>query len=147
MVKFRATVIPSGNATAIEVPETIVNALGPEGRPLIVITINGHSWRSRLAAMRGLKLIGISAAHRASADIVEGDIIDVDVVRDDQPRMVTEPSDLADALNGVPQARASFDRLPFGLKQKHVASIADAKSVDVRQHRIDKLVTSLSEHR
>jgi hypothetical protein len=142
-MKFRAQVIPSGNATGVEVPDKVMQALGPEGRPPVTITINGHSWRSRVAAMRGQRLIGISAAHRAASGISEGDVIDIDVERDEAPREVAEPADLAEALNDCPQARASFDRLPFGLRQKHVRTIQEAKSADVRERRISKLVAAL----
>lgn len=142
-MKFRAQVIPSGNATGVEVPDKVMQALGPEGRPPVTITINGHSWRSRVAAMRGQRLIGISAAHRAASGISEGDVIDIDVERDEAPREVAEPADLAEALNDCPQARASFDRLPFGLRQKHVRTIQEAKSADVRERRISKFVAAL----
>ena len=37
-----------------------------------------------------------------------------------------------------------LDRLPFGLKRKHVAAIGDAKSPEVRHRRIHKLVTSMN---
>jgi len=142
-MRFQATVIPSGNATAVEIPPDVMQALGPQGRPPIAITINGHGWRSRVAAMRGLHLIGISAAHRAAAGIAEGDVVEVDVVLDDQPREVGEPSELAAALDAAPHARGAFDRLPFGLKQKHVRSIEEARSAEVRQRRIAKLVADL----
>jgi hypothetical protein len=143
-MKFQAKVIPSGNATAVEVPDDVMEALGPQGRPPVTITINGHTWRSRVAAMRGQRLIGISAAHRAAARIREGDVIEIDVEIDDAPREVIEPADLSDALNRCAEARTSFDRLPFGLRQKHVVAIQDAKSAEIRARRISKLVTSLS---
>jgi hypothetical protein len=128
----------------VEIPKDVVHALGPQGRPPVTITINGHTWRSRVAAMRGMKLLGISAANRAAAGIAEGDIVEIDVELDEKPREVIEPSDLAGALNEVSEARTSFNRLPFGLKRKHVASIEEAKSAEVRQRRIGKLVASLS---
>jgi hypothetical protein len=143
-MKFRATVIPSGNAAGVEVPAEVVRALGPQARPPVAIAINGHVWRSRIALMRGLSLIGISAANRAAAGIHEGDVIDVELRLDNEPRDVLEPPDLADALNANPEARASFDRLPFGLKRKHVAAVEDAKSGEVRQRRIGKLVSTLA---
>lgn len=118
-----------------------MKALGPEARPPVAITINGHTWRSRVALMRGQRLIGISAANRAAAGIAEGDIVEVNLQLDREPRDVPLPSDLADALNR--EARTAFDRLPFGLKRKHVAEIEKAKNVDVRQRRIRKLVATL----
>jgi uncharacterized protein YdeI (YjbR/CyaY-like superfamily) len=144
-MKFQAQVIPSGNATGVEVPDKVMQALGPKARPPVTITINGHTWRSRVAAMRGQRLIGISAAHRAAARISQGDIIEIDVEIDEAPRDVAEPADLAEALNNCPQARTSFDRLPFGLRQKHVKTIQEAKSTEVRERRISKLIATLKD--
>jgi uncharacterized protein YdeI (YjbR/CyaY-like superfamily) len=93
--------------------------------------------------MRGQRLIGISATHRTAAGIRECDIIEVDVEIDEAPRTIIEPADLAEVLNSCPDARAPFDRLPFGLRQKHVTAIEDARSTAVRERRISKLVTVL----
>ncbi|HWA19126.1 MAG TPA: YdeI/OmpD-associated family protein [Devosia sp.] len=143
-MKFKATVIPSGNASGVEVPDRVMQALGPEARPAVVITINGHSWRSRVASMRGQKLVGISAANRDAAGISQGDIVQIDLVLDTAPREVDEPPDLAAALDASRHARAAFGRLPFGLRQKHVRDIEAAKSVEVRNRRILRLVEMLA---
>jgi hypothetical protein len=140
-MKFRAKVIPSGNATAVEVPPDVVQALGSGARPPIAVTINGHSWRSRLALMRGQCLVGISAANRAASAIAQGDVVEVRLTLDTEPRVVRAPADLAKALKAEPLASAAFDCLPFGLKRKHVAAIEEAKTSAVRQRRIAKLVT------
>jgi hypothetical protein len=142
-MKFKAKVIPSGNATAVEVPPKVVEALGSEGRPAIAIVINGYSWRSRVARMRGLCLIGISAAARAASKIAEGDTVVVDVTLDTAPRIVDEPKDLARALNADARARVAFDRLPFGLRRKHAASVEQSKAPEIRARRIAKLVAML----
>jgi len=141
-MRFRAVVSPSGNATGVEVPAEVAGAMGPEARPPVSVTINGYTWRSRIARMRGQILIGISAAQRAGAGIAEGDEIEVELSRDDAPREVELPDDLAEALDDA--ARAAFDKLPFGLKRKHVADIEAAKSAETRQRRIAKLVGELS---
>ncbi len=124
-MEFRAKVIPSGNATAIEIPTKVMEAVGSESRPLIVVTINGHSWRSRVALMRGKVLV------------------EVDLELDTEPRVVPEPPDLAEALNADPDARAAFERLAYGLKRKHVAAVEQSKTSGTRQRRIAKLVTTL----
>jgi antitoxin component of MazEF toxin-antitoxin module len=142
-MKFRATLIPSGNATAVEVPPEIMATLGKEARPPVAVTINGVTWRSRIALMRGQILIGISAATRQAAGITEGDEIEVDVVLDTAPREVEEPEDLKQALDASPSARTAFDKLAFGLKGKHVRDVESAKSDEVRARRIAKLVETL----
>jgi len=142
-MEFRAKIIHSGNATAVEVPKELVQALEGGARPLIAVTINGHSWRTRIALMRGQCLVGISAENRSAARIAEGDIVDVFLKLDSEPRVVELPKDLIKALQSDLQTRAAFDRLPYGLKRKHVAAIEDAKSPEVRERRIAKLVAAL----
>ena len=140
---FRATVVPAGNATGADVPVEVVDALGHEKRPMVVITINGHSWRSRIASKGGRYLIGISAANRAATGIAEGDDIDVTLELDIEPRKVDEPPDLTNALDADPRIRAAFDRLPYGLRRKHVNNIEAAKARQTGQRRIERLVQSL----
>ena len=142
-MQFRAIVIPSGNATAVEIPDDVVQSLGPEARPPVAITINGHTWRSRVAIKDGQRLVGISAANREAAGIAEGQQIEIDLLLDTAPREVEEPEDLKSALDANPAGRAAFDRLPFGLKAKHVREIEAAKTPEVRARRIGKLVETL----
>ena len=94
--------------------------------------------------MRGQCLIGISAANRAAARIAEGDVVEVDLQLDRELRDVSLPMEVSAALSASPEAKAAFGRLPFGLKRKHVAEIENAKSADVRQRRIDRLVAMLA---
>jgi hypothetical protein len=146
-MKFRAKVIPSGNATGVEVPERVIDAFESGKRPKVVITINGHTWRSRVASMGGRFIVGISAANRAASRIAEGDVVEVDLKLDTEARVVPEPPDLAKALNDDPEARAAFDRLPYGLKRKQVTAIEEAKASEVRQRRIAKLLTTMRSDR
>ena len=142
-MRFLATVEPAGNATGIEVPAEIVPAFAAGRRPKVVLTINGHTWRSRVASMGGRFIVGISAANRAACGIAEGDRVEAEVQLDTEPRVVAEPPDLAEALDADPQARAAFDRLAYGLKRKHVQAIHDAKTPQTRQRRIAKLITTI----
>ena len=89
---FVATVVPAGNATGVEVPAEVVDALGAGKRPPVTITINGHTWRSRVAAKDGRLLIGISAANRAASAIALGDEVKVTLELDTEPRLVPEPT-------------------------------------------------------
>lgn len=145
IMKFKAKVVPSGNATAVEVPKAVLEKLNAGSRPLIVIVINGHTWRSRVAAMRGMYLVGISAANRKASAISEGDIVEVGLALDVAPRTVEEPEDVTFALNKRKALRAAFESLPFGLRRKHIASIEEAKSPETRLRRITKLLGELEQ--
>jgi uncharacterized protein YdeI (YjbR/CyaY-like superfamily) len=97
--------------------------------------------------MRGQCLVGISAGNRAASGIAEDDVVEVELKLDTEPRVVPEPADLAKALHDDPEARVAFDLLPYGLKRRHVAAIEEAKTSEVRQRRIAKLVATMRSDR
>lgn len=76
--------------------------------------------------------------------IREGDEIEMTLELDTEPRVVDLPPDVSEALDADPAIRAAFDRLPFGLRRKHVRDIEQAKADTTRQRRIDRLVDSLA---
>jgi hypothetical protein len=129
----------------LEVPQEIVEALGAGKRPRVTITINGHSWKSRVAIMRGRNLLGLSNANRHAAGVVTGDEVEVDVELDTKPRVVVEPADLARALNADPVARAAYDRLAYSHKREHVLAIESAKKPETRIRRIENAVAMLKD--
>jgi hypothetical protein len=127
----------------LEVPEELVEALGGGKRPRVTITINGHSWTSRVAIMRGRNLIGLSNANRKAAGVVTGDRVEVDLELDLEPRVVVEPADFATALDAEPLARSAFDRSTDSQKSQHLRLIENAKKPDTRARRIEKTLDTL----
>jgi hypothetical protein len=81
-VKFRAYVEPPEPMRGLEVPPEVVEALGGGKRPRVTITINGHSWKSRVGIMRGRYLLGLSNANRQAAGVTIGDEVEVEVEYD-----------------------------------------------------------------
>lgn len=84
-MKFRAKVEPNEPMRGLEVPPEVVEALGEGKRPRVIITINGHSWKSRVAIMRGRYLLGLSNANRQAAGVVTGEEIELEF--DPEPRI------------------------------------------------------------
>ncbi|MEV0097308.1 YdeI/OmpD-associated family protein [Streptomyces sp. NPDC050738] len=142
-MKFRAFVEPPEPMRGLEVPSEVVTALDAGVRPPVTITVNGHSWKSRLALLRGRHLIGLSNASRRAAGVVTGDEVEVEVELDTEPRVVVEPDDFARALDEAPLARAAYDGLAYSHKRMHVHAIESAKKPETRQRRIEKAVTAL----
>lgn len=142
-MKFRAQVEPPEPMRGLEVPQEVVEPLGGGKRPTVTITINGHSWRSRIAIMRGRYLIGLSNANRQAAGVVTGDEAEVEVEYDAEPRVVAEPADFARALDADPHARAEYNRLPYGLKLQHVRAIESAQQPETRRLRIGKAIAAM----
>ncbi|MEV6554244.1 YdeI/OmpD-associated family protein [Nocardia sp. NPDC051756] len=142
-MKFRTHVEPPEPMRGLEVPPEVVTALGEGARPPVTITINGHTWKSRVALMRGRHLLGLSNANRQAAGVAIGDEIEVEVELDTQPRVIVEPADFVQALDDDPVARAAYDNLAYSRKREHVHAIESAKKPETRQRRIEKAIATL----
>ena len=142
-MRFRAYVEPPEPMRGLEVPAAVVRALGGGARPRVAITVNGHSWQSRIAIMRGRNLIGLSNANRQAAGVMTGDEVEVDVELNAEPPVVVEPADFASALDADPVARAAYDRLAYSHKREHVLAIEGAKKPETRARRIEKALAML----
>jgi Bacteriocin-protection, YdeI or OmpD-Associated/Domain of unknown function (DUF1905) len=148
VVSFRATIELRGKtACGISVPPEVVEALGHGKRPPVTVTIQGYTYRSTVAAYTGEYLIGVSAANRAGAGVQAGDVVDVELQLDEAPRVLEVPADFTAALDADPAARAFFDGLSYSNRSRFTLSIADAKTPETRQRRIDKSIALLGEGR
>jgi hypothetical protein len=147
-MRFHTTILQSGKTTTgIQVPDDVVEALGAGKRPAVSVTINGYTYRSTVAVMGGVYMVGVSAEHRAGAGVGGGDKVDVDIELDNAPREVSIPADLAAALDAEPAARRAFDSLSYSNKSWHVLQVEGAKTEQTRQRRITKSIDMLKHGR
>lgn len=143
-MRFRTTILQSDKtATGIRVPVEVVESLGRGKRPPVTVTINGYTYRNTIAVMGGEYMVSVSAENRAGARVAGGDVVDVDIELDTEPRTVDVPDDLAAALDAVPDARRTFDALSNSNKGWHVLQVNGAKSDETRARRIAKSVDAL----
>jgi hypothetical protein len=143
-MEFRSTVEPPEPMHGLEIPPGLVESLGGGKRPRVVVTLGGHTWRTRVAILRGRDLIGLSNANRAAAGVAVGDEVTVGLELDDEPETVTEPDDVAAALDAAPAARAAFDRLSVSRRKQHVRVVEQAKRPETRAKRVAALVEGLA---
>jgi hypothetical protein len=129
--------------TGLEVPPEVVAALGGGKRPAVTITINGHSWKSGVAIMRGRYLLGLSNANRKSRRCRDRRRGRGRSGIDAAPRVVAEPADFARALDADPVARAAYDHLTCSRQREHVLAIESAKKTETRARLIDKALAML----
>jgi Bacteriocin-protection, YdeI or OmpD-Associated/Domain of unknown function (DUF1905) len=142
-VKFWTTVEAPEPMRGLEMPREVVDALGGGKRAPVRITLNGHTWQSRVAIMRGRFLLGLSNANREAAGVSTGDRVEVEVELDTEPRPIIEPDDLTRALDADPVARAAYDRLSPSHQRERVLAIEGAKKAETRRRRIEKAVETL----
>ena len=145
-MRFRTKILQAGKtATGIEVPATVVESLASGKRPKVRVTLNGYTYRSSVAPMGGKFMVGVSAEVRERAGVAGGDVVDVDLELDAEPREVTVPPDFSAALRRDPAARRFFEGLSYSKKRWHVLSIEGAKTAETRQRRIANSVRVLRE--
>lgn len=130
-----------------EVPPKVVEALGAGKRPPVTVTINGYTYRNTVAVMDGRFMIGVSGEHRGPAGVKGGETVDIDLELDTAPREVDVPPDLAAALDAVPPARATFDKLSYSNKSWHILQATGTKNPETRARRIERSIEALREGR
>ena len=145
-MKFRATIELHGKtATGIEVPASVVAALGAGQRPPVLVTLGSYTYRTTVARMGGRFLVGVDASHREAAGVAAGDVLDVEIVHDTGPREVTVPDDLAAALAADNAAATTFESLSYTHRKEWVRWVEEAKKPETRATRVTKTVESLRE--
>ena len=145
MATFHTELLLQGkSATGFAVPDEVVASLGAGKRVAVVVTIGDYRYRSTVGPYRGANMLPVSAANREGARIAAGDIVEITLELDDQPREVEVPADLAAALDTDAATRAAFDALSFSNRRAHVASVEDAKTAETRERRIAKVVAALA---
>jgi hypothetical protein len=144
-MRFRSQVEPNEPMKGLEVPADVVETLAGGKRPRVTVTLNGHSWSTRIAILRGRYLIGLSNAHRSAAGVAVGEPVDVEVELDTEPINVTEPTDVAQVLDSDPLARAGYDRLTISQRKQHIRVIESAKRPETRARRIETMLAALRE--
>jgi Bacteriocin-protection, YdeI or OmpD-Associated/Domain of unknown function (DUF1905) len=147
-MRFRAELLATGKSTAgFEVPESVVEELGGGKHPKVAVTVNGYRFHTSIARMGGRYLLGVSAERRDAAGVHPGDVLDVDVVLDTQPRETAVPDDLAAALSQDPAAAAFWNTLSPSRKQWHVLQVTGAKTAETRARRVGASIVMLRQHR
>lgn len=145
-MRFTTIVESTGkNTTGIPVPDEVVEALESGRKPKVKVTVGRHTYRSSIASMGGAFMISLSSDNRAKAGVGAGDEVEVEVELDTEPREVTIPADLAEALAEDPAAKGAFDRLSYSKQRWHVLNIEGAKTAETRQRRVDKSLGILRE--
>lgn len=152
-MKFITTILQSGNNTGIVIPAEIVESFGAGKKPPVIVTMKGYSYRNTVAVMGGTAkgsseakfMVGISAEHRKGANVAGGETLEVTIELDTEPRTVSVPEDLQQALENDPAARQTFEALSYTYRKECARMLEDAKTSETRQRRLDKMIANLAD--
>ncbi|MDQ1559270.1 MAG: hypothetical protein QOD32_2330 [Pyrinomonadaceae bacterium] len=135
----------TSEATGITIPFDVEQTFGTRARVPVRGTINGFPYRSSIFPMGGCFMMAVNKDLRAGANAKAGDRISVTMERDDEPRIITPPPDLARALRANKAAKATWDKLSYTHQKEHARAVEDAKRPETRARRIEKAIADLAE--
>jgi hypothetical protein len=147
-LQFTTTLLERGPAAAVVLDDEQVEAVGEGAKRFpVVATVNGYTWRTSVARMRGEFLLGLNRAVRDAAGVQAGQTVDVEIKLDTEPREVDVPEALARALAKDPAAGAACDALAFTHRKEYARWVAEAKRDETRERRVAEALQMLREGR
>jgi hypothetical protein len=127
----------------VECPFDAVKEFG-EARPPVVGTVNGAPYRTRLMRYGGKTVLGLTKQIRETIGADLGDELVIEIEKDDAPREVDVPEELAMALASDVPAQKVFDGLAFTHRKEYAQWIAEAKRPETRERRVAKALEMLT---
>ena len=139
---FKATIVRQGPMCYIPVPFDPKDVFGKLRAP-VKVTLNGYTYRSTIAAMGGPPCIPLRKSNREAAGLDGGETLTIRLDLDTEPRKVTPPSDLVQALKTAPPAWERWQSLSYSHQREYAESVEEAKKTETRQRRIMGAVREL----
>lgn len=141
---------PRGNATGIEVPADVLEALGAGKRLLLRVTValadgssEPYAWTTTPGSMGGAVMVPLSSEHRTASGLAAGDEVEVDVEVASAPAPLAVPEDLAAAVEAA-GATAFFDGLAPSHRKEWVRWVEETKKAETRSSRVAQAAAALA---
>lgn len=144
--KFRAVIEDAGNGGAfVTIPFDVEQVFGKK-RVKVKATLAGEPYRGSLVRMGGdCHVLGVRKDIREKAGKTYGDEIEVELEEDTEPREVSIPKDVRQALENDAEAEAIFKQLAYSHQKEYVEWIEEAKRDQTRQRRIVQMLELLKQ--
>jgi hypothetical protein len=133
----------SSEATGITIPFDVQEVFGARRVP-VRGTINGHPFRNTIFSMGGCYMMPVNREMREGAKARAGDTVTFIMERDEEPRVVTPPAELARALRANKAAKATWDKLSYTHQKEWARAVEEAKRPETRTRRVEKAVAELA---
>ena len=147
MVRFEVTLEAAerGPGCGIRLPFDPKAAFGSGRAPVRVSVNDGDPFRTTVAVYGGVAWVGLRKDQQAAMGVGPGDLVQVQIDRDDAPREVDLPVELAEVLAGSPEAARTFAALSYTHRREYARWVGEAKREQTRVARAAKAVTMLNE--
>lgn len=147
MKRFRITLDKHEHSEAamMIIPFDVEKVFGTRARVPVRGTVNGFAFRSSIFPTGdGHHYMVVNREVRAGAKVKGGDTVTVQMERDDEPRTVKPPADLARALKANKTASAAWEKLSYTRQKEYANAVEEAKKPETRARRVEKAVTELA---
>lgn len=141
---YTTTILGFGNHAAIEIPEKQLKKIGGNRRAPLKITVNNYTYQSTATVMNGKCLVVFPKKDREKAGVDSGDTVKVELELDSGYREVLVPNELKKALK-VMGLIEKFENLTYSKRKEFARQVSDAKALDTKERRIEKIIKQLSE--
>jgi hypothetical protein len=142
-VTYTTEVIGEGNHASLDIPVAVLAKLGTHKRAPLIITINDHTYRSTAVGVGGECRVVFPHKDRVAAGAKAGDTVVVNLELDSGRRDVDVPEPLRIALVDAGHWE-TFESQNYSTRKEHARLVAEAKGIETRQRRIDKIIAALS---
>jgi len=139
---FKSVVSRSGSRVFIPLPFNPNDVWGVKQRHHISGTVSGHGVRGSLGSDGTQYFLPLGEAWRRDCGIDVGAEVDV-VISPEGPQSESLSSDIIDALENEPQAKAFFESLATFYRNTYIKWIESAKKPETRTARIKEMVELL----
>jgi hypothetical protein len=139
---YQTTVIGFGKHASIEVPEAILAQLGGNRRAPLKVTVNGYTYQSTATGVDGKCMVVFPTRDRQASGARAGERIQVTLELDNGYRQVDVPASLQTALKANNLGEAFHD-LIYSKRKEFARLIADAKSPETKERRLQKIIVEL----
>ena len=131
-----------GATTSLTLPFD-VSALFGRPRCPVLVTINGYSWRTTTQMYGDGYHIVVNAQARTAAGVAAGDVVSVQVMKDDTIRSTEVPVELAARLRGDREAKAAFEALAPSHRREYARWVGEARLPATRVRRSEAALERL----
>jgi bifunctional DNA-binding transcriptional regulator/antitoxin component of YhaV-PrlF toxin-antitoxin module len=149
-VSFSARITNEGSHDAacwVVFPHDLKEMFGIGNLVPVVATFNGVEYRGSIGKMGPEARIIVRKEIRQKLGKQPGDVVDVTVVVDAQPRIAVIPPELSAALGTDPDAKRRFDAMPYSHQREYAQFVAEAKRDETRQRRANQAMAMIRQGR
>ena len=136
-----------GGGAVARIPDELVKPLGGLKQMRVIGKVNGVDCRTSTMPYRGAFYLGLHKHTREAAGVAIGDEVEIEITRDDSPRVLELAPEFEATLAAEPDLRARFDGLSFSRRRELADPIAHAVKTETRTARIERALDRLRDLR